>query len=289
MVVDSHVHAWGPPSDVHPWTNEKLIETMDEYAVDIVYTSEKLLADMEVCGIDEAVVVGHAVGDFDDNWYVTDAVGRHERLHGVALVDPLQKNAATTLRGLMDVDGMLGVRLGVNSPHDTLWHDFDSGATWLRDAVDERAFFCAARETGAVVHLLADVDQLALVEELVATYPQISFVVDHLMRPDPASSPTEPPFSRVLELSEYENVGMKVSAVPLLSTREFPYDDVHDHVRDVVSTFGRERTMWGSDFPNSSIAGSYCESFAWLDHVDALSRGDRRWLRGRAFERFVRS
>jgi predicted TIM-barrel fold metal-dependent hydrolase len=63
---------------------------------------------------------------------------------------------------------------------------------------------------------------------------------------------------------------------------------MHDHVRWFLDQFGRERVVWGSDFPNVSDAATYEESLAWLEHVDGLSTADRKWLRGRAFERHVR-
>lgn len=69
MVLDSHTHAWGPPTSEHPWTNGPLVEEfVDGFSVDAVYRGEKLFADMDNIEVDEAVVVGYSICDWTDNW-----------------------------------------------------------------------------------------------------------------------------------------------------------------------------------------------------------------------------
>ena len=53
---------------------------------------------------------------------------------------------------------------------------------------------------------------------------------------------------------ELLSIKLKASEVVHRSARDFPYADMHDHVRWLIDTFGRERVIWGSDFPNVSDA-----------------------------------
>jgi len=286
MVIDTHTHAWGPPSRAHPWVNGPIVDLVDEFDVPTVYTADDLLADMDAVGVDEAVVVGYPICEWTDNWYTIECVESHDRLHGVVMLDQFAEGAAERLRKCMAVDGVLGFRLGAICPYDRMWETFDPGAEWLRDAVDETAFWEAARDTDALVQILADTAQLDQVVELVETFPELSYAIDHFAHADPSAPPEESAFSELAALAEYD-VAVKVSEIPHHSDEAFPYRDMHEHVRWLLETFGRERVVWGSDFPNVSDVATYEESLRWLERVDGLSEKDRKWLTGRAYEDLI--
>lgn len=283
MVLDTHTHAWTRPNRDHPWVNGPLVETVDEFDVDTVYTAEKLLADMDAVGVDEAVVVGYPICEWTDNWYTLECVEDHDDLSGIVMLDPFADGAADRLRSQLAVDGIVGFRLGAICPSDRMWETFDPDVTWLRDAIAETAFWEAARETDALVQILAHVDQLEQVADLVETYPELTYALDHFCHADPAVPPADGAFATLERLAEYD-VAVKISEVVHRSAEGFPYADVHDHVRWLLETFGRERVIWGSDFPNVSDEATYEESLRWLEHVECLSRTDREWLTRRSFE-----
>jgi len=286
MVLDSHTHAWGPASEEHPWVNGPLLDLVDGFDVHTVYTDDRLLGDMDRSGVDEAVVVGYPICDWTDNWYTVAAVERSDRLYGIVMVDQFADGADDELRRYMAVDGVLGFRLGAACPYDRMWETFDPSVTWLRDAVDETAFWEAAVETDATVQILAHHDQLDQALELVEAYPDLTYLFDHFAHAGADTDPDEAlaPFA---DLAEYDNVAVKVSEVQHRSAEPFPYPDMHDHVRWLLDRFGRERVIWGSDFPNVSDEATYVEARNWLEHVDTVSSQDLSWLRGRSFERHV--
>ncbi len=285
MVLDAHTHAWGPPSRTHPWVNGPLTEDVVEYSVAPVYRADDLLADMDRAGIDEAVVVGFPLPEWTDNWYVYEAAAR-DRLSGIVMADPFAEDAAERLREAMAHEGILGFRLGARCPYDRMWETFDPGAAWLREAISEPAFWNAARETGAVVQILADTTQLDQALALVETYPELTYLFDHYGHANPSEDPDSGAFARFADFADYD-VAVKVSETAHHSAEAYPYRDLHDHVRWLVDTLGRERVVWGSDFPNVSDVCSYERSLSWLDEVAGLSATDREWLTGRAFEDLV--
>lgn len=282
MVFDTHTHAWGPPRQDNPWTNGPLVENFaSQFSTDIVYTADKLLADMEEAGVDEAVVVGYPITDWTDNWYTIKAAEAHDRLTGIAMIDQFADGAADTLREVMAHDGMLGFRLGAVCPYDEMWERFDYDETWLRDAIAETEFWEAAVETDAVVQILAHTSQLDQALELVEAYPELRYTFDHLAHADASDEPADS-FSGFEPLAEYDNVTVKISEVAHTSNEEYPYEDAFDHLRWLLDTFSRERILWGSDFPNVShpeFGGmTYEETHTWLEAVPFLSDADRRWL-----------
>lgn len=282
MVLDTHTHAWTRPTRDHPWVNGPLVDVVDEFSVDTVYTAEKLRADMDEVGVDEAVVVGYPICEWTDNAYTIECVEDHDTLSGIVMLDQFADGADDRLRSQMAVDGVLGFRLGAICPYDRMWETFDPDVDWLRDAIDETEFWDAACETDALVQLLAHVDQLEQVIELVETYPNLSYALDHFCHADPSVPPADGAFADLEALAEYD-VAVKISEVVHRSEEEFPYRDMHDHVRWLLETFGRERVVWGSDFPNVSDDATYEESLQWLEHVDCLSKKDRAWVTGRSF------
>jgi predicted TIM-barrel fold metal-dependent hydrolase len=283
-MLDTHAHAWGPPSRDHPWVNGKLVADVDEYRVDTIYDAPKLLAEMDAVGVDRAVVVAFPLPEWTDNWYTVEAATEYDRLLGVGLVDPFADDAADRLRALMDNEGVLGVRLGGAWPADGMWRTHDYDATWLRESVAESEFWTAATETDALVQITVHYSQYDQALALVEAYPDLTYVIDHFGFARPPVSLVEAGFD---EFAEHSNVALKVSGAPNWSNEAFPYTDLHDHVRWALSTLGRERVVWGSDYPNVSGKATYEESVAWLDHVDGLSNGDREWLTRRSFERHV--
>lgn len=287
MVFDSHTHAWGLPSEDHPWVNGDIVELVDTFSTDAAYTADKLLADMDDAGVDEAVVVGYPICEWTDNWYTVKVAEEYDRLYGVVMVDQFADGAADRLRDLMATDGVLGFRLGAICPYDRMWETFDPEVDWLLDAIEETEFWAAARETDAAVQVLAHVDQLDQVRELVETYPELTYLLDHFSHADPASEPGESAFAAYADLAEYDNVYAKVSEVQHRSGEDYPYEDTHDHVRWLLEEFGRERVVWGADYPNVSDEATYEECVTWLEDVDGLSTGDLNWLRGRSLRRAV--
>lgn len=286
-MLDSHTHAWGAPSKEHPWVNGPLLDLIDGFDVPTVYTGDHLLADMDRTGVDEAVVVGYPICDWTDNWYTLQVAKEHDRLYGIVMLDPFVDDAADQLRRCMATDGILGVRLGAACPYDRMWETFDPSVTWLRDAVNETEFWKTAVETDAVVQILCDHSQLDQALALVEAYPELTYLFDHFAHADPETSIDTGSFTTFADLAEYDTVAVKISEISHMSEMTFPYEDMHEHVRWYLETFGRERVVWGSDYPNVSDVASYAEACNWPQQIDSLSDKDRAWITGKSFRRHV--
>ena len=278
MVIDTHTHAWAAPTPDRPWTNGPLVETAAEFAVPMVYDTDALLADMDRVGIDHAVVVGYPIVHWEDNRYTIEVAADIDRLSAIVMLDPTRPDAAARLRAAMAVEDVVGVRFGAACPPDRMWERFDPATEWLLDAIDQPAFWGAVRETDAAIQVLAHDAQLEQVLALVEAHPDLTYLLDHYSMTDTTVPPDEGPFAAYEELASYDTVYPKLSETPHRSTEAFPYLDMTDHVTYLFEHFGRERLMWGSDFPNVSDVASYEESFTWLEHVPQLSDPDREWL-----------
>lgn len=287
MVIDTHTHCWGPPSVEHPWMNAALVDRIDTFDVGTMYTVSDLRADMERLDVSAAVVVSYPIYRWTDNWYTLEAVAPYEDLSGIVTIDPFTDGSAVHLRELMEHDGVVGFRLAPICSYDDMWRTFNPDAGWLREAVELDDFWMAARDTGAIVQLLAHETQLDQVRTLVKSYPDLPYLLDHFLETDTSVPLLESPFADLGSLATYEQVRIKLSAAPHRSGEEFPYSDLNEYVRWLLERYGRERLVWGSDYPNVSDVTSYEESLTWLRAVDGLSTTDYEWITGKSFRRLL--
>lgn len=64
---------------------------------------------------------------------------------------------------------------------------------------------------------------------------------------------------------------MQASAFFRVSAESYPYLDIRPCVKRLVSAFGAERVMWGSDFPWVTEKCSYPEAWGLLDAGDSAA------------------
>ena len=97
-------------------------------------------------------------------------------------------------------------------------------------------------------------------------YPGITWIIDHLMYPEPAMAATGwRDYEPVLELARHPNVRLTISDVHSRSDEGFPYRDLHEVVRRAVDAFGIERCLWGTGYP-----GHHRERHGWPSLADEL-------------------
>ncbi|MFC6964834.1 amidohydrolase family protein [Halocatena marina] len=286
-MIDAHTHAWGPASQDYPWVNGSILNRVEAFDVHTVYTAERLLRDMDKNGIDETVVVGYPINEWTDNWYTRHVVAEYDRLHGIVMLDPFADDAIKQLEACLGTDGVIGFRLGAACPYNQMWEAFDPSVTWLRNCIERTDFWKAALEHDAAVQILCDHSQLGQALELVETYPELTYLFDHFAHASPETPTDNGTFAQFEDLAAYGNVAVKVSEIVHMSESSFPYEDMHDHVRWFLEMFGRDRVIWGSDYPNVSDVASYAEACNWLKQVDSISAKDRTWITEKSFKRHI--
>jgi L-fuconolactonase len=199
-----------------------------------------LLANMDAHGVAAALAV-QAVGVYAyDNAYLLDEVASESgRVAGVVAVDMDADSPAEEIARLSTIAGVAGVRLFAVSP----------GSSWVHSTKVDEAFDVAARADLPVV-LTAFEHQLPPLVSAMTRYATLRIAVDHCAFPtlDGARIRSGSP---LLELVPATNVSMKVSSHILLDVTA--PDAPSALVDDLVSTFGPDRVMWGSDWPQTPL------------------------------------
>ena len=167
------------------------------------------------------------------------------------------------LRQLPGGGTLVGIRHQVQSEPDP---------RWLCRA-DVRRGLAAVGAAGLVYDLLVIADQLPAVIETVQALPDVRFVLDHAGNPPAGAGCDQAWRSHLGELGKATNVAVKLSG---LLTRAYPGTVTPGQLSSwadvLLSSFGPERVMFGSDWPVCTLSAPYHEVVQAAERVtEALS------------------
>jgi predicted TIM-barrel fold metal-dependent hydrolase len=103
-------------------------------------------------------------------------------------------------------------------------------------------------------------------DHVAAKYPGITWLIDHMMYPEPNMAPDWDVYKPVLALAKHENVLMKISDIHNRSeSDDHPFSDMHDVIKMAMDAFGMDNVMWGTGYP-----GYHRVDHGWLSLADEL-------------------
>lgn len=119
--------------------------------------------------------------------------------------------------------------------------------------------------------------QLREVTTLVRQCPAVSFVLDHIGKPDIKAGRLDPWRADLRELAALPNVSCKLSGlVTEADPARWQAAALRPYIEHVLEVFGPERVMFGSDWPVLKLAATYAQ---WVETLvaatDAMSEADR--------------
>ncbi len=236
---------------------------------------ETLLFQMQRNGVAKAALI-QFVGNYD-NRYEMDCLHSYPgRFAAVVVVDTQRADAPNTLEKWVR-EGAVGVRLRP----DECSPGSDPLAIWRK-----------ASELGLGVSCAGTLETYASDEfrRLVEKLPDLKIVMEHMggAGPEPLveSQTNYNLFQRVLALAKYPNVYIKLPGFGELMSRPVPHGTPFETpppvVRMVYEAFGRQRMMWGSNFPPSAKKEGYTNTLRFpLERVPFFSEEDKEWIFGK--------
>jgi L-fuconolactonase len=237
-IIDTHVHVVS--DDTARYARQINASATHRWWDGVDCDTPALLRNMDAHGVGAALAV-QAVGVYAyDNAYLLDEVAPgSRRVAGVVAVDMDADGGAEEITRLSSVAGVAGVRLFAVSP----------GSSWVHASKADEAFDAASR-SGLPVVLTVFEHQLAPLAPALARYPTLAIALDHCAFPklDGARIHSGSP---LLELTTALNVTVKVSSHVLLDVA--PPGTPAELIDDLVSRFGPDRVMWGSDWPQTPL------------------------------------
>jgi predicted TIM-barrel fold metal-dependent hydrolase len=265
MRIDSHVHVWtdGQP----PFTHNN---DMSESRPNLPGPVEALIGFMDKNNIDKTVLIQCMYHGYD-NSYMCHCIGRFpDRLTGVALFEPRAPGGPHKLEKFYREHGVQGMRLYPIKEED---------ASWL-SAEDQIPLWEKAREIGVPFIWFGKCRQLPHLETMLRRFPEVPVIIDHLGEPE-LSEGVNGTFQNLVKLAECPNLYVKATRINGLSNQDWPYEDVHPFVRAVYDSFGPERMLACSGFPENPERGD-ARGFRIIEEaIPFFTDADKEWILGK--------
>jgi L-fuconolactonase len=271
MTFDAHAHLISDDQTRYPAA--PLSGALNGREFEAPVTAERLLGFMDESGVAQAVAVQRAHVYGYDNSYVLDSAERYRnRLRTMCMVNALDPAVPGLISRWIRDRWVAGIRLTEPFKHaGTSWFASEEALnTWratLESGTSLRLHFYRWNRDSCLPALSHVLERL----------PEARVVVDHLS--NLSAQQGAPSFgvdTAMLDLVRFRNVKIMFSTINLTRMKAEGVSSTAVIGR-VVSAFGAERVMWGSDIGQS--AGSYADMVALAQAaVSGLSMLQQRWV-----------
>jgi L-fuconolactonase len=264
-IIDPHVHIWKHDPQ-YPFAQGANVPARDA-------TPETLLELMKANGVAKTVII-QVIHYRYNNAYLASVLKQYPQyFQGVCRVDPLDPAAPDQLSRLVEEQGFRGVRLSPGG---------DASGDWIGGPLMP-PLWKRCEELKAPMTVLAPATRLPEVETLIARFPQLTVVIDH-MADCPLGKPAE--LQKLIALERYPKVFVKISHTWSRSRHAYPFPDAQEQVKRLYDVFGPQRLMWATDWPILEPRATYAQALTLVrDDMDFLNADDKSWILSKTIER----
>ena len=249
-LIDTHVHFWNPHHLTYRWIEGNATLSRAYLPADYAAASQR-----SVVGI----VFVEAGCASDENLREVEWVETLDApLMGIVAHAALENEAGreAALETLAARPLVKGVRRNYQ----------DEALGWARQRTFVEGVRALAKH-GLSFDICIKAHQLEETIDLVKACPNVSFILDHIAKPNIAAGEWTGWAADMKKLAELDNVVCKISGVVTEADhRHWTPAQIAPYIIEAIAVFGIERVMFGSDWPVVSLASS------WGGWVSALER-----------------
>lgn len=271
-VVDAHVHLWDPTVLTYDWlAGTPLDRRFDQTDLAAAGGVDRIVVVQADCRPEQSLEEVRWIAGLRQTGPTVVGIVAHAALEAGT-------SARSQLTELQAEPLVVGVR--------RLLQDEPPGFT---DNLEFRTGLAELAATGLPFDVCVRARQLTEVGRLVADFPEVSFVLDHLGKPAVGEDPTRWR-DEVSALAQSPNIVIKLSGLATEVVHgDVSADAVGPYLRHALRAFGPDRCLFGSDWPVMTLATTYRW---WLDVVREaiadLSPDDQAAVLGANAERIYR-
>ena len=239
--IDSHQHFWEINKFNYSWMDQKSPLRKDFVPNDL----EKLIKENQ---IDKTIIV-QAVPSTEETYWLLEMAENYDFIAGVVgWVDLTDPKIEKTLNILQENQFFKGVR--------HLW-ETDEDPEWIINSGAIRGLKVIA-ERNLTFDFLARPNNLIYIPKIMNLVPNLRAVLDHIGKPEIAEKKIQPWLNDIRKISSIDNVFCKLSGmITEANLKNWRVKDLKPYVHHVLSLFGADRIMFGSDWPVCTLAGQY--------------------------------
>jgi L-fuconolactonase len=224
--------------------------------------------------IDGTILVQTRPSYGESRAFLAEADGQPRVIGVVAWADLSSPSLADELDQLLEGQGgewLLGVRHQVEDEPDPEW----------LDRPDVRRGLAEVARHGLTYDLLVNHAQMPSAARAVVANPELRFVLDHAGKPAILDGGGEGWRSGFKALALLPNCAVKLSGLVTLAGPDWQVSDLQPYGDELLSRFGPERMMFGSDWPVCLIAAGYDQVIEAAEAMTAgLSAAERELVFG---------
>lgn len=265
MRIDTHQHFWKFDPQRDAWITD------DMSVIQRNFLPEDLRPVLQKHQFDGCIAVQADTSEKETK-FLLDLAGQHPFIKGVVgWLDLCSPTIDERLEYFSKYKKLKGLRHIVQAEPDgfMLRKDFQRG-------------IAALEKYNLTYDILIFPHQLEEAIKLVETFPNQKFILDHCAKPYIKDGKITTWKSQIETLSGFENVVCKVSGLTTEAdwnswdkTSMQPYLDV------VFNAFGTKRTLFGSDWPVSLLAGNYAATVGLVeDYISTFSETEQQQIMG---------
>ncbi len=241
MIIDSHHHLWDPSRGDYGWMPKDdpiLSRTYDVQEAEEIFAAN---------GVAYSVIV-QAAPTVAESDYMLSLADRSRIIAGVVgWVDFEDPSHRSELERLATHPKFRSVRPMVQDISDDDWV--------LRS--DIRWAFDALHDLDLAFDALGFPRHINRFREIFQRYPDLRVVIDHCLKPEVARGTFDDWAQDIETLARETNACCKLSGLVTEAGDDHGEDVLRPYVDHVISVFGAERIMWGSDWPVCRLKMEY--------------------------------
>ncbi|WP_445503890.1 amidohydrolase family protein [Microvirga sp. G4-2] len=241
MRIDSHQHFWRVSRGDYFWMSPDVEVLYRDYGPEDL---QPLLARHD---IDRTILVQAAPSVAETEFMLEIAEAAPFVAGVVGWVEFSDPDAAQTIERLAADPLTVGFRPMVQDIPDDDWLLRPDLAVAFRTLVEQRLVFDALVLPRHLSRALVVADR----------YADLSIVIDHGAKPFIREGLLDPWRADMAALAARPNIVCKLSGLVTEARADWSVDDLRPYVDHLLTVFGPERLLWGSDWPVVNLAGGY--------------------------------
>lgn len=241
MRIDAHQHFWKLQRGDYHWMNEGLGVLYRDFL------PQDLAGELADHSIDFTIVV-QAAQTTQETDFLLELAGQNRNIAGVVgWLDLESDNFTAQLNSYSRNPKFVGLRPMLQDLADDAWV--------LRPSVLHS--LQAIADAGLAFDFLVHTRHLPYVIEAMQKVPHLRAVIDHIAKPE-IRNHTMAPWQDLIKQAADTGLYCKLSGmITEANHKHWSANDLQPYVQHVVSCFGWQRIMFGSDWPVCLLAGSY--------------------------------
>lgn len=261
--IDSHQHFWKFDPIRDSWIDHSMQKIQRDFLPEDL---QPLLLENN---FSSCVAVQASQSETETN-FLLDLASTNEFIKGVVgWVDLLDKNCAERLNHFSSYEKLKGFRHVVQGEPDDfmLRKDFRNGIRELKQFDYSYDILVFHRQLPAAINL-------------VHSFPDQAFVLDHIAKPDIKSGDILSWKKNIKELAKAENVRCKISGmVTEADWNNWKSEDLNPYLDVIFENFSTSHLMFGSDWPVCSLAADYAKVVGIVEeYIQPLSIQDQNQI-----------